>query len=153
MNDEIEVVGRYHATPLIRFVGKTDATSDLVGEKLSAAQVEAAMQAGCEALGLRPHFAQITAERQPPGYVMRVCDSALLGDAALSRSLGTLVQKGLATNPAYQYATELGQLAPLRVEAIDRAQAEQCVQDHLARRIAAGQRWGDVKMPSLAGPR
>jgi hypothetical protein len=153
MNDEIEVVGRHHATPLIRFVGKTDATSDLVGEKLNAAQVEAAMKAGCHALGLTPHFAQLMAERNPPGYVLRLCDQALQSDVALSSRLCHLMQESLALNPAYRYAIELGQLAPLRVESIGREEADRCVERYLSSRLAAGQRWGDVKMPSLSAPR
>jgi len=149
MNDEIEVVGRYFETPLIRFVGKTDSTSDLVGEKLSAAQIESAITAGFKALGISPRFAQMAAERHPPGYVLHVCDESLEADGALSRRLCHLVQGELVTNPAYQYAIDLGQLAPLRVHAIGRSEADALVANHISRRLAAGQRWGDVKMPTL----
>lgn len=150
LNDEIEVVDRYHETPLVRFVGKTDATSDLVGEKLNDAQVEAAMHSACAMLGLTPHFAQMTAEHYPAGYVIRICDDAIRLNDALSKSFCNLVQKGLARNPAYQYAIDLGQLAPLRVDSIDRAEADRCVERYLSTRLAAGQRWGNVKMPSLS---
>ncbi len=35
LNDSVEVVGFEHECPLLRFLGKTDRVSDLVGEKLA----------------------------------------------------------------------------------------------------------------------
>jgi hypothetical protein len=151
LHDEIQVVGRHGETPLVCFVGKTDATSDLVGEKLNDAQVEAAIRTACVTLGLRPHYAQLTAEQLPAAYVLRICDDAICSNDGLAKSLGDLVQKELARNPAYKYATDLGQLAPLRVASIDRAEADGSIERYVSSRLAAGQRWGDVKMPSLAG--
>lgn len=151
MNDEIQVVGQHRETPLVCFVGKTDSTSDLVGEKLNDAQIEAAIRSACEMLGLTPHYAQLTAEQHPAGYVLRICDDAICSNDGLAKSFGNLLEKGLTRNPAYKYAIDLGQLAPLRVASIDRPEADALIERYFSSRLAAGQRWGDVKMPSLAG--
>jgi hypothetical protein len=149
MNDEIEVIGRCSQAPLIRFIGKTDDTSDLVGEKLSAAQIESAMTAAFQTLDIRPRFAQMAVKLHPPGYVLRVCDDALEADASLSTRLCYLVHANLAANPAYQYSVDVGQLSPLRIDFIGQVEAESHVADHVSRQLAAGRRWGDVKMPTL----
>src|SRR5262249_54105242 len=39
LRDEIEVVGFHHQCPLLRFLGKSDQISDLVGEKLAEPHV------------------------------------------------------------------------------------------------------------------
>jgi hypothetical protein len=101
-------------------------------------------------LGLTPRVAQMTTEHDPARYVMRICDDVIHANDALARSLCDLVQKGLARNPAYQYAIELGQLAPLRVDSIDRAEADLCVAHYLSKGGRCRAPFGDVKMPSLA---
>jgi hypothetical protein len=152
MHDQVEIVGRYHEAPLIRFTGKTDATSDLVGEKLNAAQVQTAMQIAFSALGLSPQFAQLVAQRHPPGYVLRVCEKAVEKSSPLAERLCQMVQDRLGTNPTYHFAVEVGQLAPLRVEVISSEKAEQYVEHHVSQKLADRQRWGDVKMATLSEP-
>ncbi|MEM6730800.1 MAG: GH3 auxin-responsive promoter family protein [Myxococcota bacterium] len=56
LNDHITCVGHYRATPLIRFVGKLDRTSDLHGEKLTAALVEPRVAEALAAACIDPEF-------------------------------------------------------------------------------------------------
>jgi hypothetical protein len=151
MHDEIEVVNHYREAPSIRFVGKADLTSDLVGEKLSAAQAEAAIQGALSALGLAPRFAQLAPQRRPPGYILRVLDDSLSCDAETCQRLRDRVEAGLAANPAYRYAVQLRQLAPLTVNALIGSEADSLIEDQYSRQLQAGRRLGDIKMPSIFG--
>ena len=55
----MEVVGSHHQCPLLRFAGKGDATSDLVGEKLAEPHVRAVLDRLIATQGLQPRFAVV----------------------------------------------------------------------------------------------
>src|SRR5262249_49343993 len=57
LRDEVEVVGFHHQCPLLRFAGKYDGTSDLVGEKLAEPHVRAVLDRLLAARGSQPCFA------------------------------------------------------------------------------------------------
>lgn len=128
LGDVLRCVGFVGATPLLRFEGRLDRTSDLRGEKLSAVFVENALRAvGVEGFAL---VAPVLGE--PPHY-------ALFAENADQR-LTERVERALLENPHYRYARELGQLGPLRFELV-RNGAEKYVSAMRAR----GLRLGDIK--------
>lgn len=118
--------------PLLRFLGRADNISDLVGEKLDEGFV-----ASCLA-GLGRFAVLVAVEDRAPYYLV-----ILEGDNA-DAALGQRLDGRLCANPQYAYARRLGQLGPLRVQT--RAGAEQA---YLRWRVDQGQRLGDVKPPSL----
>jgi hypothetical protein len=145
LQDQVAVVGFEAQAPLLKFIGRADATCDLVGEKLSAAHVQSAMQRAFATLELRPTFAVLASDTtSPPRYVLHVAEPAL-DDVALLGRLRTAVDEELSDNPTYRYAREIGQLAELRIDCLDDDRATDLVRKHLADRLAAGQRAGDIK--------
>jgi hypothetical protein len=115
--DQVEVVGFHNQVPLVRFVGKGDRTSDLVGEKLNAAFVQTVLESAINSLGLSPHGVDLAAQDgAPPCYRLRLIDSRLAKDVSLADRLRAEVEGGLRKNPHYAYAVDAGQLNPLRLE-------------------------------------
>ena len=119
LGDLIEVEGRLHETPSIRFIGRADGVCDLRGEKLSDAQVGSA-------LASLSGFAMLAPEGD--GY-------ALYAEATLDEAQVKGVGRALCENPHYAWAIQLGQLralrfvrvpahAPARVLARDRAEGK-----------------------------
>jgi GH3 auxin-responsive promoter len=147
--DEIEVVGFENECPLLRFLGKADRVSDLVGEKLAESHVRAVLERLFTEHGLAPRFAMVVpVPRRPACYRLYVqgpppdLDPAPLADG---------LDAGLRENPHYAYAVGLGQLAPAEVAVLDPG-GEPAAQVYLRRGVARGQRPGDVK-PAALDPR
>ena len=84
LRDEVEVVGFLRQCPLLRFLGKGDATSDLVGEKLAEPHVRAVLDRLFAAQSLQPPFALLVpvldrparADFFPSTEVLRWCPMA-----------------------------------------------------------------------------
>ncbi|MFB1483433.1 GH3 auxin-responsive promoter family protein [Corallococcus sp. RDP092CA] len=137
LGDLVRVEGFVHATPCLRFLGRADAVSDLVGEKLSAARVGAVLDA---ALGpTRPAFAMLAPEwGTPPAYRL-----FLETDQPID-AMATTVERALCEGHHYRYARELGQLGPVRA-----VRVTQGPRRYEARCIQLGQRAGDIKPVDL----
>ncbi|BBO32238.1 GH3 auxin-responsive promoter family protein [Lacipirellula parvula] len=149
LHDQIEVVGFFRETPLLRFVGKTDATSDLVGEKLNAAHVESVLQSLFCEFNLAPRFAQLAADEANANYVLRLFEPALSARSSIADQLCESLDRGLSANSAYRYARSLAQLRAPTVEWLNEREVDAVIADDLSRRAAAGQRLGDIKTTSL----
>jgi hypothetical protein len=153
LQDEVEVAGIKAQVPLLSFVGKTDDVSDLVGEKLHGAQIQAVLQAAIRDLSLTPTFMQLRAERSPrTHYRLRIAEEILAGDSATLERLRKLVEQGLNSNPCYSYARELGQLGPIEIELLIQQHAEKDISVQIADSVAAGRRLGVVKPGVLVDP-
>lgn len=131
LGDLVEVTGHLGALPVLRFLGRADRVSDLVGEKLSEAFVATALTAA-GASGFT-----VLAPHGPRGYVL-VTDSPAPG-------LAERVEAALCANFHYAYARRLGQLDPVQplVAGPDAAVR------YLDACVRRGQRLGDVKVPAL----
>jgi hypothetical protein len=141
LGDLIRIDGHLAATPTARFLGRADAVSDLVGEKLSEAFVTQALTQWCETLGLHPTLCLLAPnpDSQLPGY------SVLVDAHPASPSSADILDQFLCASPHYQWARQLGQLRPITIESVG--------PDALARyqtyRMATGARLGDIKPASL----
>lgn len=144
LHDEIEVVGMRNECPLMRFVGKTDRTSDLVGEKLAEPFVREAISTACRRSGVEPRFALVAPlQANPPRYQL-----FLQADAA-SRidRVAQEVETRLEENPYYHHAIEFGQLNTLEVALIRQdVNAQQIYNEAVVDR---GQRLGNIKPTAL----
>jgi GH3 auxin-responsive promoter len=144
LRDEVEVVGFFRRCPLLRFLGKSDRVSDLVGEKLAEAHVQTVLDRLFAAARQQPSFALLVPVLgRPPRYRLYVqgpvCDPARLTAG---------IQTGLEENPYYRHAVAFGQLAP----------AELCVLGsdgppawsiYERQRLQRGQRCGAIKPAAL----
>jgi hypothetical protein len=146
LHDEVQVVGFKNDVPLLRFTGKTDCLSDMVGEKLDAAHVEAVLQAAFTELELTPTFARLRVNAaSSPRYILQVAAPRLSENQSLQHRLCAAVEAGLEANPGYRYARALGQLGPLTIEVMDQQQADEATAGRVGQRLVTGQRLGDIK--------
>lgn len=142
LRDEIEVVGRLEQCPLVRFLGKSDCTCDLVGEKLSESFVRQAVLDACAAVACEPRFALLVpVEENPPRYRLLVqLDSTSEVDLF---NLACKLETNLATNPYYRHAVGIGQLAAVEAALLDAScDAARIVADC---KVSRGQRLGSIK--------
>jgi hypothetical protein len=150
LHDEVEVVGFMADVPQLRFVGKTDDISDIVGEKLDAAHVEAVLLAAFHELQLAPTYSRLIAKASSPShYLLQIAAVAVEENTPLQHRLCAAVEIGLCTNPGYRYARAIGQLGPLKVEILNQQAADETTGRHIAVRVAGGQRLGDIKPATI----
>ena len=120
LRDEVEVSGFENECPLVRFVGKSDCTSDLVGEKLAEAHVRAVLSRLLDMNGLAPTFVLVVpVVDRPPRYRLYVQAPALNGGTFVAKDWAVCLETGFCENPHYAYARQLEQLAPAEVVALD----------------------------------
>ncbi|WP_224362867.1 GH3 family domain-containing protein [Hyalangium versicolor] len=144
LGDLVRVEGVVSATPCLRFVGRADAVSDLVGEKLAAPRVTAVLDAVLPTVfgGTRPRFAMLAPEWDaPPAYRLFLETDA--ADDQLTRA-AEAIERALREGFHYRYARELGQLGPVKAVRVTDA-----ARRYEARCIALGQRAGDIKPADL----
>ncbi len=134
LGDRVRVTGRYRHTACLGFVGRADAVSDLVGEKLPEEFV-----------------AQILRSHLDKGYGLLVPTlpahaaayyTLLVDDAA--PAVGPTVERALQCAYHYRLARSLGQLGPVRL-----ARRNKLRDLVLAMRERSGLRWGHLKDRAL----
>ncbi len=141
LHDIVEVIGKLHVCPVLRFVGKQSHISDHFGEKLNAAHVQATLDKLLHKYGLTPTFAMLACENLPDGaaYVLFIAEAE--ARTAQLHHLGEALDAALCANYHYAYCRDLGQLTALRVFRI----SEQAQPDYLRHCQTLGQRLGDIK--------
>jgi hypothetical protein len=146
LQDVVEVVGFLHQCPLLRFLGKSDRTSDLVGEKLAEPHVRDVLQRLFSRHRLTPRFAMLApAAARPPHYCLYLQVPDFLAEQT---ALAAELQAGLEENPHYRYAIGLGQLAPVKMRLLD-PHGEPGWLVYERRCLARGQKAGSIKPVAL----
>ena len=138
IGDWVRVHGFVGQAPMLEFIGRGSASSDLCGEKLTESFVTQALMP----LGLR--FCALALDVATSSYLL-VSDA----DEALpvhTAELLARVEDGLSRNAQYAYARRQGQLNALRHQRV-----AQPIQRWTQWRQAKGQRLGDIKLPVLIG--
>lgn len=130
IGDLVEVVGQVGRTPTLRLVGRADARSDLVGEKLDERFVQAAFARVLPELS----FATLAPLIGPPARYV------LLSERPVQPERMTALDSALREAVHYDRARDLGQLGPLQNTA--RPDAALFVLEHSG---AAGSHLGDQK--------
>lgn len=131
LGDRVRVSDKYCGCPMLEFVGRVDAVSDLVGEKLSepfVAQVAHAITRAGTFFTLLP----LLPEAGRPHYCLLTDDP--------SQEIGALLEIKLSRAFRYHEARLLGQLEAVKV--IARADMRRAVYDAMA---ACGMKMGDIK--------
>jgi hypothetical protein len=149
LRDEVQVVGFQSQCPLLQFMGKSDRTSDLVGEKLAEPHVHAVLGRVLAAHGLSPRFALLVPlDESPARYRLYLQGPDISAGASQRGALATAVQTALEENPHYAYAVGMGQLASVEVQLLD-PHGEPGWLVYERRCLARGQRAGDIKPAAL----
>ncbi|HYT87664.1 MAG TPA: GH3 auxin-responsive promoter family protein, partial [Gemmataceae bacterium] len=146
LRDEVEVVGFHERCPLLRFLGKMDRVSDLVGEKLAEVHVRGVLERTLAARGWAVRFALLVPVLgRPSHYALYLQGPGLGADTA---ALAADIQAGLEENPHYRYAVGLGQLATVEVRLL-RADGPAAWRVYEAVCLERGQKLGDIKPAAL----
>ena len=149
--DQAEVVGFYKQVPLLRFLGKCDATTDLVGEKLSAAHVQTVLSSVFAEHLLSPTYCQLVAQKEDkPYYLLRIVDPSIAVGSQKQNVLCRSIDTKLRSNPGYRYARDLNQLGHLQMAILDQAEADTLHQKQTLELVQSGTRLGDIKPAILA---
>jgi hypothetical protein len=146
LGDLVRVTGRCGRAPCLEFVGREGGVSDLCGEKLTLADVEAALDQVCAATGVRFTFVMLVPERQgtEAGYDLLIQPWPGTPSPHLA-TCADAVDTALQTNFHYLHARRLGQLRPVRARIV-RGDADR---QYRARLLKLGARHGDIKYPAL----
>jgi hypothetical protein len=149
LRDEVEISGFENECPLVRFLGKSDCTSDLVGEKLAEPHVRAVLDRLFDGKEPVCTFALLVPVLdEPPRYRLYVQSSEQSSNASAMEGLATILDAGLRENPHYAYARQLGQLAPAEVGVLD-SRGESGWEIYQRQCIARGIRMGNIKPTAL----
>ncbi|MEM9266427.1 MAG: GH3 auxin-responsive promoter family protein [Cyanobacteria bacterium P01_F01_bin.13] len=137
MCDRIEPTHYYRATPCLKFLGRSHATSDLVGEKLSLAYVSQVIAQ----LGLPVKaFTCLVPMRSPQPHYTLLMDHPVPSQQQLAK----ILEQQLCNSFHYRQARLLGQLQPAQI-----LYAPDILQRLMQYHYQQGKRLGDVKYPYL----
>lgn len=134
LGDRVRITGHHQKTPTLRFIGRGDDTSDMVGEKLQEPFVRKALDT---VLGARPACLIAVFSDQPPCHYLLVSEGVGEPDASA-------VDLALSESVRYREARQNGQLAPV---ALLRTQDARLALIEFME--ARGMRWGDIKDRAL----
>jgi hypothetical protein len=134
-HDRVVVAGRWGRAPCLRFLGRDNLLSDLVGEKLDERFVRQALAHAYERSTACRFLVPAAADAGAPGYVC-ITDNQQDSPGPLERELLAGFQ--------YQQARLLGQLHPITIRYVPDAR-ERFEQLFLRR----GLTWGDIKFAAL----
>jgi hypothetical protein len=150
LHDEVRVTGFIGATPCLEFLGRDNAVSDWVGEKLSDADAAVAISDAIAKTGVHLSFAMLVPWQRlddaTAGYdLVFDVDDGLQVAPRVADALATAVDTRLCElNYHYGHARRIGQLQPVCAEF--RAGAQQA---YLATAMRADSRIGTLKIPAL----
>jgi hypothetical protein len=150
LRDVVEVTGFENQCPLVRFVGRADRVSDLVGEKLAEAHVQEVLSKVFAVHRLAPRFAMIVPQPgDVPGYCLYLRGQDVQRLKGCCRRIARDTEAGLRDNPHYRLAVELGQLRPLETRILEN-EGEPSWQAYERACVARGRKLGGLKPTVLA---
>ena len=145
LQDIIEVVGFKEGCPLVRFMGKTDHVSDLMGEKLNAFYVEEVLKKAFKKNNISAGFFMLAPEQNEVNnyFYTLFIEQDGLSDEQLA-NLENDIEKEFCKNFHYAYCRKLGQLNSVRVFSIDK-NGMSPADLYLERQVSFGRKLGSVK--------
>jgi hypothetical protein len=140
IGDLVEVTGWIDQCPLLRFRGKENGVSDMVGEKLNGLHAVRAAEELLSRYGTQPTFWMLAPEHGEPApcYTLYI-----QSQSAVPRELISELDAELRKNFHYAYAQRLGQLCPLKLFVIDPESSPEL--DYMQAQAARGRRMGGIK--------
>ncbi len=137
MCDRIQPTHYYQTTPCLCFIGRSNNTSDMVGEKLT---LDFVSQVLTQLNLVNTTFKCLVPSRLPhPHYSLLIDQISQPAD-----QLAQTLEKLLCRSFHYRHARLLGQLQPIKI--YDSPEIPQCLMEY---HYQQGKRLGDVKYPHL----
>ncbi len=130
--DTVRYEGSRDGVPILRFMGRSGNTSDMVGEKLTEAFVLQALR------GMAGSAMLVAQPGERPNYL-------LLGESESIGSMLEEVEQELMRNPQYAYARKMGQL-----EKVETIIVPGLMRLYIGYKNETGNRVGDIKVPALS---
>ncbi len=153
INDAVLVadIDEKTAVPLLKFVGKTDKTSDYHGEKLNEIFIgEVLLKLENEeeftSLNLKERFKLFAYESGNYNLFLHVKNSEILNDTAILNALEEKTEQLLCEAYHYKLCRELGQLKPLKIILIYGDVKQKYINYYLKK----GKKLGDIKPELLS---
>ncbi len=141
-HDTVRCLGYNGQVPKLEFLGRSNQTSDLVGEKLSQLQIGKAFSMA------KQQFPEIQAlylminENHKPGYRLIIESNALRNEQVICQQ----IEAAFCENPYYLQAIQLGQLTPLTSAVFKQGISTQIIQRYKEEK---GIKDGDLKIPYI----
>ena len=143
LHDRVRVTGCFRKTPCVEFIGKDNAVSDLVGEKLSERHCAEAIATATQETKEHPLFAMVTPDAGAMGYVLKVEFAA--PDREMAQCWAEIMEREFCKNFHYCHARKIGQLMVLRAELVHNGSATFLRRAQMNRNM----RTATVKLPAL----
>ena len=121
-NDIVEVTGFYHKIPIVRFVGRINNFSDIVGEKLKNSFVEKQVLTTLEENNIKGEFLLFAPVRNETGEIFYTLFLEIKKDGRKFnwKQIENEINSSLCKAFHYEYAYKLGQLRKVRVFLIEK---------------------------------
>lgn len=121
-NDIVEVTGFYHKIPIVRFVGRINNFSDIVGEKLKNSFVEKQVLTTLEENNIKGEFLLFAPVRNETGEIFYTLFLEIKKDGRKFnwKQIENEMNSSLCKAFHYEYAYKLGQLGKVRVFLIEK---------------------------------
>ena len=121
-NDIVEVTGFYHKIPIVRFVGRINSFSDIVGEKLKNSFVEKQVLTTLEENNIKGEFLLFAPVRNETGEIFYTLFLEIKKDGRKFnwKQIENEMNSSLCKAFHYEYAYKLGQLRKVRVFLIEK---------------------------------
>ena len=121
-NDIVEVTGFYHKIPIVKFVGRINNFSDIVGEKLKNSFVEKQVLTTLEENNIKGKFLLFAPVRNEIGEIFYTLFLEIKKDGRKFnwKQIENEINSSLCKAFHYEYAYKLGQLRKVRVFLIEK---------------------------------
>ena len=121
-NDILEVTGFYHKIPIVKFVGRINNFSDIVGEKLKNSFVEKQVLTTLEENSIKGEFLLFAPVRNETGEIFYTLFLEIKKDGRKFnwKQIENEINSSLCKAFHYEYAYKLGQLRKVRVFLIEK---------------------------------
>ena len=121
-NDIVEVTGFYHKIPIVKFVGRINNFSDIVGEKLKNSFVEKQVLTTLEENNIKGEFLLFAPVRNETGEIFYTLFLEIKKDGRKFnwKQIENEMNSSLCKAFHYEYAYKLGQLRKVRVFLIEK---------------------------------
>ena len=121
-NDIVEVTGFYHKIPIVKFVGRINNFSDIVGEKLKNSFVEKQVLTTLEENNIKGKFLLFAPVRNETGEIFYTLFLEIKKDGRKFnwKQIENEMNSSLCKAFHYEYAYKLGQLRKVRVFLIEK---------------------------------
>ena len=121
-NDIVEVAGFYHKIPIVKFVGRINNFSDIVGEKLKNSFVEKQVLTTLEENNIKGEFLLFAPVRNETGEIFYTLFLEIKKDGRKFnwKQIENEINSSLCKAFHYEYAYKLGQLRKVRVFLIEK---------------------------------